>query len=325
MKFVSFDIENRAGSRFGLVLANGVIADVENACAAMLMREMPAKEAFEKAATFAPHEALSFICAGDVSLATAVRVIEFLKTRHDDPSLTAGDRKVLFAPDQVRLQAPLQRPRKFIAAGKNFSEHMAEMSSRIPLPKRPVAFAQMTTTIVGPGATIPYPAETQKLDYEVEVAVVIGKAAFRIEADEARDHIFGYTIFNDISARDIYRGEQAAGIPLLGKNLPSFAPIGPAICTRDEFSHTPETRLQMRVNGETRQDGSLASMIFGIDDLIAYWSQIGLEPGDVLTTGTPSGVAAGRKPDEMPWWLKPGDIMEAEVSGLGVLRNTIGV
>jgi 2-keto-4-pentenoate hydratase/2-oxohepta-3-ene-1,7-dioic acid hydratase in catechol pathway len=325
MKFVSFERPNGGGRRFGLMVKDNTIADIALAYAALVARDMPPGMAVPYKAKVALDDAHSFIAGGDYSLTAARQVVQFLSGKDaGNPSLTFEGNRFLLSTSEVRLLAPITRPRKFIAAGKNFSEHMAEMSSRIPLPRRPVAFAQMMTTIVGPETTIPYPPETQKLDYEVEVAVVIGKPAYRISADAAHEHIFGYTIFNDISARDIYRGEQTAGIPLLGKNFPSFSPLGPVLCTRDEFTHSADTRLQMRVNGEMRQDGTLASMIFNIDHLIAYWSQIGLTSGDILTTGTPSGVAAGRKPEETPWWLKPGDVVEAEVSGLGVLRNIIG-
>ena len=326
MKFVSFDQSTFPTTRFGVVLDDGRIVDVESACTTMLAQQMPVDAARERARMLAPHDALAFISRGDEGVAAAQQVIGFLSERHRDGSPVQGlnGEQIVFDASDVSLRAPVRRPRKFIAAGKNFRDHMAEMSGTIPIPRRPVAFAQMATTIIGPDATIPYSEETKTVDYEVEVAVVIGKPALRITADTALDHVFGYTIFNDISARDVYREEGKTGIPLLGKNLPGFAPLGPVLCTRDEIANLPEVRLELRVNGETRQNATLASMIFDIPEVIAYWSQIGLEPGDILTTGTPSGVAAGRKPGETPWWLKPGDVVEAEVSGIGVLRNTVG-
>ena len=141
--------------------------------------------------------------------------------------------------------------------------------------------------------------------------------------DEALNYVAGYASFNDISARDIIRGENKSGIHLMGKSFPGFAPMGPYLVTADEVPEPQNLKLWLRVNGEARQDSNLGYMIFKIRDMIAYWSQMGLNPGDVLTTGTPRGVAAGRKPDQVPWWLKPGDLVEAEVEGLGCLRNRI--
>ena len=128
----------------------------------------------------------------------------------------------------------------------------------------------------------------------------------------------------DISARDIIRAENSEGIFLMGKNLPGFAPMGPYLYTYDEIDDPQSLRLQCRVNDVVRQDSNFNLMMFKIDEMIAYWSQIGLDPGDVLTTGTPSGVAAGRKEGESPWWLKKGDIVEVEIERLGILRNYIG-
>ena len=133
----------------------------------------------------------------------------------------------------------------------------------------------------------------------------------------------GYAAFNDISARDVIRSENKTGIHLMGKSFPGFAPMGPYLVTADEIPDPQSLKLKLSVNGEVRQNSNLGYMIFNIRAMIAYWSQMGLNPGDVLTTGTPRGVAAGRKPDQVPWWLKPGDLVEAEVEKVGCLRNRI--
>jgi len=324
MKFVSFEHPATRAVRFGLVLDDGAIADLQAAYGVMRAVQGGAQPSDDMNAG-ALHDALAFITMGDAGLALAQQVADFLRAvRSGGSSVSAPDgAPIVFSQSEVALRAPIPQPRKFIAAGKNFRDHMAEMSGTIPIPRRPVAFAQMSTTIVGPNTAVPHPPETKALDYEVEVAVVIGKPAVRVSADAALDHVFGYTIFNDISARDVYREEGRTGIPLLGKNFPGFAPLGPVLVTRDEIGSLPDVRLQLRVNGETRQDATLSSMLFNVEQLVAHWSQIGLEPGDIITTGTPSGVAAGRKADETPWWLKAGDIVEAEVAGIGVLRNII--
>jgi acylpyruvate hydrolase len=227
-----------------------------------------------------------------------------------------------FLRQQVRLLAPVPRPGALISAGKNFSDHVSEMSSKQG-PGAPVAFLKLPGSVIGPEDEIPHPPEVKNLDYEVELAIIIGKPCVNVDVDEALGYVAGYSAFNDISARDVIRAENKTGIHLMGKSFPGFAPMGPYLVTADEIADAQNLKLSLRVNGEVRQDSSLSYMIFKIRDMIAYWSQLGLNPGDVLTTGTPRGVAAGRKPDQVPWWLKPGDLVEAEVENIGVLRNRI--
>jgi acylpyruvate hydrolase len=223
---------------------------------------------------------------------------------------------------RVRLLSPVPRPGALVSAGKNFSDHVAEMASKKG-PASPVAFLKLPGTVIGPEDDIPHPPEVKHLDYEVELAIVIGKPCVDVSEDQALDYVAGYSTFNDISARDIIRAENNTGIHLMGKSFPGFAPMGPYLVTADEIPDPQRLKLKLSVNGETRQDSNLSYMIFKIREMIAYWSQMGLNPGDVLTTGTPRGVAAGRKPDQTPWWLKPGDVVEAEVENVGRLRNRI--
>jgi acylpyruvate hydrolase len=190
-------------------------------------------------------------------------------------------------------------------------------------PGAPVAFLKLPGTVIGPEDDIPHPPEVKHLDYEVELAIVIGKLCVDVTEDEALDYVAGYAAFNDISARDIIRAENKTGIHLMGKNFPGFAPMGPYLVTADEILDPQNLKLRLSVNGEIRQDSNLSYMIFKIREMISYWSQMGLNPGDVLTTGTPRGVAAGRRPDQPPWWLKPGDVIEAEVEEVGRLRNRV--
>ena len=218
--------------------------------------------------------------------------------------------------------APVPRPGALISAGKNFSDHVAEMASKKG-PPAPVAFLKLPGTVIGPEDNIPHPPEVKNLDYEVELAVIIGKPCVDVSNDEAMEYVAGYSAFNDISARDVIRGENKTGIHLMGKSFPGFAPMGPYLVTVDEIPDAQNLKLRLSVNGEARQDSNLSYMIFKIRDMISYWSQMGLNPGDVLTTGTPRGVAAGRKPDQTPWWLKPGDVVEAEVENIGLLKNHI--
>lgn len=219
--------------------------------------------------------------------------------------------------DGARLLAPIPRPRKNIfCVGRNYAEHARESGS--PIPEVPVFFTKPPTCVVGPEAPVVHHAATQQLDYEVELAVVIGKRGRDIPVERALGHVFGYTIMNDVTARDLQRRHQQW---FKGKSLDSFAPMGPAVVHRSAIPNPQNLRLRMRVNGEVRQDASTAGMIFSVARLIAALSAgMTLEPGDILATGTPEGVAMGRTP---PVWLQVGDVVEAEIEGIGTLRNRI--
>jgi acylpyruvate hydrolase len=259
---------------------------------------------------------VDFLRRGDKVLDAAQKALAHATANRS----AAGD--ALLDPKQIRLKSPMPRPGALVSAGKNFSDHVAEMASKKG-PSSPVAFLKLPGTVIGPEDDIPHPPEVKNLDYEVELAIIIGKPCVEVSRDEALDYVAGYSAFNDISARDVIRGENKTGIHLMGKSFPGFAPMGPYLVTADEIPDPQNLKLKLSVNGEIRQDSNLSYMIFKIRDMIAYWSQMGLNPGDVLTTGTPRGVAAGRKPDQPPWWLKPGDLVEAEVENVGRLRNRI--
>jgi acylpyruvate hydrolase len=325
MRFVTF-APTPGQSRFGFVSNSGRIVDLEGAFAALLARDLPAECAIRMAAVMAPPDALAFIEGGETCLDAARRARDDVESRlaRNEPPKGPDGEAIDFDPAVVTILAPLARPRNFIASGKNFNDHLTEMqqSNRPVAPRIPSGHPQYPSAIVGPDVTVPIPRETKKLDYEVEMAMVIGKRAYCIGPDEALDHVFGYTVYNDLSARDM--GEQQWGVPMLQKNLSGFAPMGPWLVTRDEIDDLESIGLRSRINGELRQNSTIADMRFKIRDQISFWSQIGLEPGDVITTGTPGGVAAGRRNDEEPWWLKPGDVVECEVDQVGTLRTFIG-
>jgi acylpyruvate hydrolase len=315
MKLVTFLCQDQ--ERIGAVDQDGRIVDLHRAYASYL-RDVERHPGSEKLApAVLGHDMGDFLNRGETSLETARKALDFAKKNTGD-----GNAGRVLSRDQVRLKAPVPRPGALISAGKNFSDHVAEMSSKKG-PPAPVAFLKLPGTVIGPEDDIPHPPEVRNLDYEVELAVIIGKACVEVGQEEALDYVAGYATFNDISARDVIRGENKTGIHLMGKSFPGFAPMGPYLVTKDEIPDPQNLKLWLRVNGETRQDSNLSYMIFKIRDMIVYWSHMGLNPGDVLTTGTPRGVAAGRKPDQTPWWLKPGDIVEAEVEKVGCLRNRI--
>ncbi|MET0503530.1 MAG: fumarylacetoacetate hydrolase family protein [Candidatus Binatia bacterium] len=315
MKLVTFKYQDQ--ERIGIVDVGGHIVDLRRAYAAYLREAEGNPQADKLAAAILGRDMVEFLRRGEKSLDAARKGLAHVSAK---PS--PGDRGTIFDRQQVRLMAPVPRPGALVSAGKNFSDHVAEMASKKG-PESPVAFLKLPGTVIGPEDDIPHPPEVNNLDYEVELAIVIGKPCVDVSKDDALNYVAGFAAFNDISARDIIRGENKTGIHLMGKSFPGFAPMGPYLVTTDELADPQNLKLRLSVNGETRQDSNLGYMIFNIRDMICYWSQMGLNPGDVLTTGTPRGVAAGRKPDQTPWWLKPGDIVEAEVENIGCLRNRI--
>ncbi|HXS39614.1 MAG TPA: fumarylacetoacetate hydrolase family protein [Stellaceae bacterium] len=329
MRFVTFE-PKPAIERFGVLLGDGGILDCEAGVAAALAREVPADRARALAHAMAPPNAQDFIANGRIALDAARRALQFAEEESRAGRALAGPRgeTIAFALGEVKLLAPVPRPRKFIAAGKNYFEHQDEMGrpADSKVPALPIAHVQFASTVVGPDATVPMPPETKHLDYEVEIAVVIGRSAWRVPRESALDYVFGYTVYNDLSDRDLYRGEArlGGGVGLLGKNFAGFSPLGPYLCTPDEIGDPQVLGLRSRVNGQMRQNSTAQRMMYKIDEQIAHWSGIGLEPGDILGTGTPGGVAAGRKPDQEQWWLKPGDVVECEIDRIGTLRTRIG-
>jgi 2,4-didehydro-3-deoxy-L-rhamnonate hydrolase len=217
----------------------------------------------------------------------------------------------------VRLGAPVGNVRNFIAVGLNYADHAKEAGMEIP--KEPILFNKLPNCIVGPNDDVMFPKGSTKLDYEVEIAFVIGKRARYVAERNALAHVAGYCIGNDVSEREfqIERGGQW----MKGKCAETFGPLGPWLVTRDEIADVQNLAMSLDVNGQRRQTGSTSTMIFGIAHLLHYISQfMVLEPGDVVITGTPPGVALGMKP---PGWLKAGDVMTLSIEGLGVQQSKV--
>jgi 2-keto-4-pentenoate hydratase/2-oxohepta-3-ene-1,7-dioic acid hydratase in catechol pathway len=224
----------------------------------------------------------------------------------------------------VRLRAPIV-PRKFFHTAGNFAEHHEELQAvdwSHPVHKG-IVFFQNVDAIIGPDDAIVYPEGlTRELDYELELAVIIGRAGKFFGHDEAAGYVAGYTVFNDITARDIQRREMQSGVFSFSKSIDTFCPIGPWIVTADEVPDAQALAMELRVNGEVRQSGSTANMRLSIPHLVSHHSAQGYSAGDILTTGTISGVAAVQ-PDPFAFYLRPGDRIEAEIEGVGVLRNHV--
>src|SRR5271170_1212527 len=217
----------------------------------------------------------------------------------------------------VRLGPPISRPSKIVCIGLNFRDHARE--SRMEIPKEPVIFFKATTSLVGPNDDLVIPKNGQKVDWEVELAVVIGKTASYIEPDEALEHVAGYVLHNDYSERafQLERGGQW----VKGKSADTFAPLGPFLATRDEIPDPGHLDLWLKINGATRQKSNTEQMVFGVADLLSYVSQfMTLLPGDVISTGTPPGVGLGMK---APVYLKPGDVVTLGIQGLGESRQEV--
>ncbi|MBL8826583.1 MAG: fumarylacetoacetate hydrolase family protein [Planctomycetaceae bacterium] len=219
---------------------------------------------------------------------------------------------------EVQLLAPVPRPGKVLCVGLNYADHARESGQQPP--PEPVLFNKLLTAVSAPGAPIVVPRISQEVDYEAELVVVIGRQGRYIPEADALDYVAGYTVGNDVSARD-WQLRKPGGQWLLGKTFDGFAPFGPHLVTADEVGNPGKLRIQLRLNGQTMQDSTTEQLIFSIDKLVAYVSQVcTLLPGDIIFTGTPPGVGAARKP---PVFLKPGDVVEVEIEKLGVLRNPV--
>jgi 2-keto-4-pentenoate hydratase/2-oxohepta-3-ene-1,7-dioic acid hydratase in catechol pathway len=262
-----------------------------------------------------PEDLLGLIELGEDGL----RLVRALLARVQDARLPDG---ILRPVDQVEVLAPLDPPRgNVVAIGRNYAEHARESArARGEEVTRPTVFTKALTSINGPYGNVTIdPAVTTQVDWEAELGVVIGRRGVNIARDRWRDHVFGYTVVNDVSARDIQFGW--GGQFFKGKSLDGFCPIGPWIVTADEIDDPQNLHISCRINGETKQDASTADMIFPVDQLVSDLSLgMTLLPGTLVATGTPEGVGFARSPQE---FLQPGDVMETEIEGIGLLRNRI--
>jgi 2,4-didehydro-3-deoxy-L-rhamnonate hydrolase len=255
-----------------------------------------------------PGDMLGFIQAGPHAQGLASSVLQ---------RSTTLQKAATYPLAEVKLLAPIPRPGKILCSGINYRSHLDE-NPNARLPEEPFFFAKMPSVVIGPGEPILYPRRTKQLDYEIEFAAVIGRRMASAPESDVMGSIFGYTIVHDVSARDVqFKDSQIT----LGKNFDSFCPIGPCVVTADEIPHPADVRLRTYLNGEIMQEGSTADWLFSLPQLLSFLSHImALEPGDVVTTGTPAGVGLFRRP---PLFLKPGDVVRLEAEGIGVLENPV--
>jgi acylpyruvate hydrolase len=251
-----------------------------------------------------PSDMIAFLAGGAANRALAAQALA------DPPSAAVLDRSA------VQLAAPIPRPGKIICIGLNYRDHAAE--SNAELPAYPTVFAKYASCIIGPGAAIVIPRVTSQVDYEGELAVVIGRRARDVAEADALDYVAGYAPFNDVSARDY---QMRTSQWTIGKTFDTFGPIGPALVTADEIPDPHTLDIRVSIGEDVLQSSNTKHLIFTIPQLIAYLTSVmTLEPGDVIATGTPAGVGAARKPQR---WLVPGDVVRVEISSLGALENPV--
>ncbi len=298
MKLLSFRPPRARVDHFGVLLSNGQALDITEA----------------KSGRGLPDTLIDCIRGGADALARVRDVLAQAEQR-----LKAGSREHIVSLDAVSACPPL-RPGKIMAIGKNYSDHAAEVGSAAY--SQPAGFIKHVDTLIADGDTVRKPSWTDKLDYETELAVVMADECADVSAEEAYEHIFGYTILNDISARDVQFAERKEGNIMIGKNFPTAAPMGPWVVTKDEIPDPHNLRLTTHINGELRQNANTGTQIFHIPVQVAWYSHAGFYPGDIISTGTPAGVAAGYK-GEGSWWLKNGDEIVSAIEKIGVLRNPV--
>lgn len=279
-----------------------------------------------------PASMIAFLEGGQASMQRAKDLVAQARESAGRGKLTdaAGD-ACAWRLDDVELLAPVPRPGKIIHTACNFTDHLQELTSWSAPEWRahdwskfhyehPTGFLEAPSSVVGSGARVARPLFTKQLDYEIEIGIVIGKRAKNVPVESALDYIAGYTIFNDLSARDIQAREHSNKVVMLGKSFDGSCPFGPYLTTADELSYPLSLKMTLRVDGETRQKSSTDCMRYKPAELVSWWSLTTLEPGDIITSGSPPGVAAGM---EVPRWLEPGSVVEAEVERLGTLTTYI--
>jgi len=266
--------------------------------------------ALPKAIKFSPPLALNEVIALGSKGVKIVEQLISVSTRNEKRNAT-------ISLDDVTLLSPVSSPPKIVCLGLNYRDHAEEQGKDAP--DEPILFMKPRTAIIGPDHAIIRPKMVKQLDYEAELAVVIGEKGKNIPVSEAEKHIFGYTAFNDVSARDIqFKDKQWTR----GKSFDTFAPMGPCITTANQIGDPNNLRVRTRVNGELRQDSSTKNMVFNFYEIVHHLSQVmTLEPGDIIATGTPAGVGVFMKP--RPRFLSPGDLVEVEIEKIGILSNIV--
>jgi 2-keto-4-pentenoate hydratase/2-oxohepta-3-ene-1,7-dioic acid hydratase in catechol pathway len=322
MKLVTFNRAERE-NRIGAIAPDGSVVDL-NAAYARYLRNVENEGAFYALADArVPAEMRGLFENGDRGLDAARAGLEYA-LKEGPEARGAGGETICFRREELRIKAPII-PKKFFHTAGNFREHHTEaQKAGFSHPVLPwIVFFQNVDAIIGPEEEIVYPEHlTEELDYELELAVVMKKSGKHFSMEQAKDYIGGYVIFNDITARDIQRTEMKSGVFSFCKGIDTFCPLGPHIVTADEIPNPNNLAMELRVNGKARQQSHSSKMSVTVPEIIAHYSPMGYSAGDVLSTGTVSGVAAFSG-DPKSLYLKPGDVVECEIEKIGVLRNPV--
>lgn len=322
MKLITFENSVRQ-SRVGALTSQDRIVDL-NSAYALYLREVRHEGAYARLAeAVVPANMRALFEGGDTSLAAARTALENALHQPGDAVGVQGE-PLFYSQAEVRLKAPIV-PKKFFHTAGNFREHHEEATKAgFSHPVMPwIVFFQNVDAIIGQDEPVIYPEHlTQELDYELELAVVLKKGGKHFNPEEAASYIGGYVIFNDITARDIQRREMKSGVFSFCKAIDTFCPLGPWIVTADEIPDAHNLAMELRVNGESRQRSHSSKMSVKIPEILSHYSPMGYSAGDVVSTGTVSGVAAFSG-DPKAWYLKPGDVMECEIEKIGILRNKV--
>ena len=322
MKLVTFNHSAR-DDRIGAIAPDGSIIDL-NTAYALYLRNVENERAFYALADArVPADMRGLFENGDRGLEAARQALEYA-VKEGPGALGPLGEAVTFRRKEVRIKAPIA-PKKFFHTAGNFREHHVEAEKAgFSHPVLPwIVFFQNVDAIIGPDEAIVYPEHlTEELDYELELAVVLKKAGKHFSADRAGEYIGGYVIFNDVTARDIQRREMKSGVFSFCKAIDTFCPLGPHIVTADEIPNPNNLEMELRVNGKVRQKSHSSKMSVTVPEIISHYSPMGYSAGDVLSTGTVSGVAAFSG-DPKSLYLKPGDVVECEIEKIGVLRNPV--
>ena len=309
MRLASFSTGDVARVRLGIVRDNEIV-DVDLAARALNMTP--------------PEQMLDLLDHYEQGMLSLQAILEKTGQRRFSEVRTFTDIGAAYDLSTVQLAAPIPRPRKNIMClGWNYAEHQKETASirglEAKLPEYPVIFTKAPTTVNGPYGTIVIdPAVSEQVDWEAELAVILGKGGKNIREEDALAHVFGYTVLNDVTARDLQSRHKQF---FKGKSIDGYCPMGPWVVTADEIPDPQQLPIRLRVNGVTKQDSNTNQMVFTVSKIIAELSLgMTLEPGDIIATGTPSGVGFVRNPPE---FLQDGDVMETEIEGIGVLRNNV--
>lgn len=323
MKLTTYQVGRQL--RVGVVEGKSVV-DVKSAVEMASSRKGPkalyGNAKFKQAASVladsgaAPRDMISVLAHGDEWLKALSTISKSLNKELKSTASSGSLKGLITSLDSVRLRAPIARPGKITCVGLNYADHAREQG--IEPPSSPIFFLKSCNTICGPGDPVVLPPNSEQPDYEAEFAVVIGKPGRRISEDKAYEHIAGYMILHDVTARDMQQGDKQW---FRGKSCDTFAPTGPWIVTKDEVPDPHNLRIALTLNGTTMQDSSTSNLIFKVPFLVSYLSQsITWETGDLISTGTPPGVGVFRKP---PVFIKPGDTMSVTVEKLGTLTNPV--